>query len=108
MIDSGGDNCLINGVLTNMNLEMIANKVYFFMNIYNVLFLIGTSVENIDGYDARIRQQILSSRNRIFAKDSRVLIKRIGFTKNYIPQNWYTYWGQVRQTCVPANKPAIR
>lgn len=77
IIDSGGDNCLINGVLTNMNLELIANKVYFFMNIYNVLFLIGTSVENINGYNARIGQQILSPRNRIFAKVNKIFNRKM-------------------------------
>lgn len=61
-----------------MNLELIANKVYFFHEyLYNVLFLIGTSVENIDGYDARIGQQILSPRNRIFAKVKKILNRKM-------------------------------
>lgn len=47
------------------------------MNIYNVLFLISTSVENIDGYDARIGQQILSPHNRIFAKVNTIFNRKM-------------------------------
>lgn len=39
VIDSDGNNCLINGFFTNMKLELIANKAYFFLCIYIMYYI---------------------------------------------------------------------